>query len=54
LARQANSTTVFLFWRIGQQVNSDILNHQRAEYGQKIVSTLATIGRRLWAQLRGP
>lgn len=42
LARQANSATVFLFWRIGQQVNSDILNHQRAEYGQKIVSTLAT------------
>ncbi|MDR2710939.1 MAG: DUF1016 N-terminal domain-containing protein, partial [Burkholderiales bacterium] len=42
LARQANSATVFLFWRIGQQINSEILNHQRAEYGQKIVSTLAT------------
>ncbi|MDP9009848.1 MAG: hypothetical protein M3N91_14265 [Pseudomonadota bacterium] len=34
LASQANSTTVFLFWRIGQQVNSEILYHQRAEYGQ--------------------
>jgi hypothetical protein len=33
---------VFLFWRIGQQVNSEILNHQRAEYGRKIVSSLAT------------
>jgi predicted nuclease of restriction endonuclease-like (RecB) superfamily len=42
LARQVSSTTVFLFWRIGQQVNSEILNHQRAEYGQKIVSALAT------------
>lgn len=42
LARQANSATVFLFWRIGQQVNGEILNHQRAEYGQKIVATLAT------------
>jgi predicted nuclease of restriction endonuclease-like (RecB) superfamily len=42
LARQANSTTVFLFWRIGQQVNGEILHHERAEYGQKIVSTLAT------------
>ena len=42
LARQANSTTVFLFWRIGQQVNSEILHHQRAGYGQKIVTTLAT------------
>ncbi len=42
LARQVSSTTVFLFWRIGQQVNSEVLNHQRAEYGQKIVSSLAT------------
>ena len=42
LARQASSATVFLFWRIGQQVNSEILDHQRAEYGQKIVSSLAT------------
>jgi predicted nuclease of restriction endonuclease-like (RecB) superfamily len=41
LARQANSGTVFLFWRIGQQINSDILNHQRAGYGQEIVTTLA-------------
>ncbi len=41
LARQANSTTVFLFWRIGQQVNSEILHHQRAKFGQKIVTTLA-------------
>ncbi|GHU09086.1 DUF1016 domain-containing protein [Betaproteobacteria bacterium] len=41
LARQANSTTVFLFWRIGQQINSDLLNHQRAGYGQEIVTTLA-------------
>lgn len=42
LARQANSATVYLFWRIGQQINGDILNNQRAEYGQKIVSSLAT------------
>jgi predicted nuclease of restriction endonuclease-like (RecB) superfamily len=42
LAQQANSTIVFLFWRIGQQINHEILNSQRAEYGQKIVSTLAT------------
>jgi predicted nuclease of restriction endonuclease-like (RecB) superfamily len=42
LARQANNTTVYLFWRIGQRINSDILNRQRAAYGQKIVSRLAT------------
>ena len=41
LARQASSATVFLFWRIGQRINSEILNNQRAEYGQKIVPTLA-------------
>jgi hypothetical protein len=41
LVRQANSTTIYLFWRIGQQVNSEILNHQRAEYGTQIVSRLA-------------
>ena len=42
LARQANGGTAFLFWRIGQLVNSEILRHQRAEYGRKIVSTLST------------
>lgn len=42
LARQANGTTAFLFWRIGQLVNGEILRHRRAEYGQKIVSTLST------------
>jgi predicted nuclease of restriction endonuclease-like (RecB) superfamily len=42
LAQRANSTTVFLFWRIGQTINADILNNQRAEYGQQIVSRLAT------------
>ena len=42
LARQASSTTVYLFWRIGQQVNGEILNHQRAEYGRKIVLAVTT------------
>jgi len=42
LAHQANSTTVLLFWRIGQLINSEILHHRRAEYGQQIVTTLAT------------
>jgi len=41
LACQASNTTVFLFWRIGQQINSEILNNQRAEYGQKVVPSLA-------------
>ena len=36
LARQVNSTTVFLFWRIGQQINNDVLHHHRAEYGKRL------------------
>ncbi|MDR1647162.1 MAG: PDDEXK nuclease domain-containing protein [Zoogloeaceae bacterium] len=42
LARQANGTTVFLFWRIGQLINTEVLNDRRAEYGERIVSALAT------------
>jgi predicted nuclease of restriction endonuclease-like (RecB) superfamily len=42
LVRQANASTVFLFWRIGQRVNSEILEGKRAEYGQRIVSSLVT------------
>ena len=42
LARKANNTTVFLFWRIGHLINRKVLGHQRAEYGRKIVESLAT------------
>ncbi|MDR1163922.1 MAG: DUF1016 N-terminal domain-containing protein [Candidatus Accumulibacter sp.] len=42
LIRQANSATVSLFWRIGQRINREILHDARAEYGEKIVSRLAT------------
>lgn len=36
LARQVNSTTVFLFWRIGQRDPSRRPALQRAEYGQRL------------------
>ena len=39
---QANNETVLLFWKIGQRVNSEVLNHKRADYGKQIVSALAT------------
>ncbi|GHU27784.1 DUF1016 domain-containing protein [Betaproteobacteria bacterium] len=42
LVRQANASTMFLFWRIGQRVNMEILEGKRAEYGRRIVSALAT------------
>ena len=38
----ASGTTVLLFWQIGRRINSDVLENKRADYGRKIVSTLAT------------
>ena len=38
---RANAETVLLFWRIGQRVNSEVLNHKRADYGKQIVVTLS-------------
>ena len=38
----ANSSLVALFWHVGQKINNDVLLNERAEYGQKIVSTLST------------
>jgi len=36
----ATKTTVFLFWKIGQHINNDILENKRADYGKKIVSVI--------------
>ena len=38
---RANAETVLLFWKIGQRVNSEVLNHKRADYGKQIVVTLS-------------
>ena len=38
---QANSTTVLLFWKIGQLINNEILKNKRADYGKQIVVTLS-------------
>jgi len=40
--KQASATTVLLFWKIGQCINSDILENKRADYGKQIVSALTT------------
>ena len=39
---KANSTVIYLFWRIGQSINNEILQNKRADYGKQIVSSLAT------------
>jgi len=38
----ATSTTITLFWEIGNHINIDILENKRADYGKQIVSALTT------------
>jgi hypothetical protein len=41
LATSVNSVITLLYWQIGQRINHDILNKQRAEYGKQHIATLA-------------
>ena len=41
LAATVNSALTQLYWHIGQRIRSEVLNNQRAGYGEQIVSTLA-------------
>ncbi len=62
VARQVNSALVMLYWRVGQRIRKDILKEERADYGERIVSTLSTqlvsefglsfSSRNLWHMLR--
>ena len=38
---QASGTTILLFWKIGQRINSDVLENRRADYGKQVVSQVA-------------
>jgi predicted nuclease of restriction endonuclease-like (RecB) superfamily len=42
VARAVNSALVGLYWHIGKRIREDVLKEQRAEYGERIVSALAT------------
>ena len=37
----ANKEATLMFWEVGQHINSVILDSKRAEYGKKILPTLA-------------
>jgi len=39
---QAHHTATMLYWKIGNMINTAILQEKRAEYGKQIVSALAT------------
>ena len=36
-----NATTTILYWNIGMQINNDILDNKRAEYGKEVVINLS-------------
>lgn len=42
VAATANYELTMMYWHIGDRINRDVLNNERAEYGQQIVSHVAT------------
>lgn len=46
-AQAVNAALTMTYWHVGDRIRSDILRHQRAEYGEEIVSAL---GRQLEAE----
>ena len=42
VAATANYEVTMMNWNIGNRINRDVLNNERAEYGQQIVSQVAT------------
>ncbi len=41
VAVSVNSETTLLYWNIGDRINSEVLNNQRADYGKQIVATVS-------------
>src|SRR5437899_12321548 len=41
VAHAVNAEIVLLYWHIGARIRHDVLRQARAEYGEKIVSTLS-------------
>ena len=41
LAGAVNSALTQLYWHIGQRIHSEVLQGERAEYGEQVVVTLA-------------
>lgn len=42
VASTVNSATTLMYWHIGERINRDVLNNERASYGKQIVSQVAT------------
>jgi predicted nuclease of restriction endonuclease-like (RecB) superfamily len=41
VAQTANATLTMLYWHVGQRIRGEVLNNERAEYGEQIVPTLS-------------
>ena len=41
VALTVNRGLTFLYWRVGQRINAEILKGNRAKYGQKILATVS-------------
>lgn len=42
VARKVNESMSMLYWRVGELIKRDVLKEKRAEYGKKIIDTLAS------------
>lgn len=42
VATKVNSELTMLYWKIGNRINQELLQNQRADYGKQILSTLST------------
>ena len=41
VAATANYTQTMMYWHIGERINREVLDNQRAEYGKQIVATVS-------------
>ncbi|MDO5567665.1 MAG: PDDEXK nuclease domain-containing protein [Planctomycetia bacterium] len=41
VAIAVNNATTLLYWHVGERINREVLNYQRAEYGKQIVATVS-------------
>ena len=42
VAATANYELTMMYWHIGERINREVLDNQRAEYGKQIVATVST------------
>lgn len=42
VAATANYELTMMYWHIGERINREVLENERAEYGKQIVATVST------------